>query len=70
MTISIAHLAPPGTYAEQTAMIYRNCLTQVTDEQALLCPHSTIPQTLRAVSEGETSLAVVPVENKGLHAVS
>ncbi|CDN12528.1 Prephenate dehydratase [Richelia intracellularis] len=63
MTISIAHLAPPGTYAEQAAMIYRNCLTQVTDEQALLCPHSTIPQTLRAVSEGETSLAVVPVEN-------
>ena len=63
MTISIAHLAPSGTYAEQVAMIYRNWLNQVTDEQAFLCPHSTIPQTLRSVSEGEASLAVVPVEN-------
>ncbi|CCH65971.1 Prephenate dehydratase [Richelia intracellularis HM01] len=33
MTISIAHLAPPGTYAEQAAIIYRNWLTQVTNEQ-------------------------------------
>ena len=63
MTISIAHLAPPGTYAEQAAIIYRNWLTQVTNEQTFLCPHSTIPQSLRSVSEGETSFAVVPVEN-------
>ncbi|CCH65970.1 hypothetical protein RINTHM_15130 [Richelia intracellularis HM01] len=27
-----------------------------------MCPHSTIPQSLRSVSEGETSFAVVPVE--------
>jgi prephenate dehydratase len=63
MTISIAHLGPPGTYAEQAAMIYSHWLTQIAGEQALLCPHSTIPQTLYAVSEGEASLAVVPVEN-------
>ncbi|MDJ0795996.1 MAG: prephenate dehydratase [Calothrix sp. MO_167.B12] len=63
MTISIAHLGPPGTYAEQAAITYSNWLTQVTGENALLCPHSTIAQTLRAVAGGQVSLAVVPVEN-------
>ncbi len=63
MTISIAHLGPPGTYAEQAAITYSNWLTQVTEEKAFLCPYSTIAQTLRAVSQGQSSLGVVPVEN-------
>ncbi|MDJ0675551.1 MAG: prephenate dehydratase [Calothrix sp. MO_167.B42] len=63
MTISIAHLGPPGTYAEQAAITYSNCLTQVTQEKSLLSPYPTIAQTLRSVSLGQSSLGVVPAEN-------
>lgn len=63
MTISIAHLGPPGTYAEQAAMMYSNWLTQFTEEKVFLCPYSTIAQTLHAVSQGQSSLGVIPVEN-------
>ncbi len=63
MTISIAHLGPRGTYAEQAAIIYSNWLTQAIEEKVLLCPYSTIAQTLHAVSQGQSSLGVVPVEN-------
>jgi len=63
MTISIAHLGPPGTYAEQAAITYSNWLTQVTEEKSFLCPYSTIAQTLHSVSLGQSSLGVVPAEN-------
>lgn len=63
MTLSIAHLGPPGTYAEQAALLYFNWLTKTTDQRATLCPYPSIAQTLRAVAQGQAKLAVVPVEN-------
>jgi prephenate dehydratase len=63
MTLSIAHLGPPGTYAEQAALLYLNWLTKSTGVEAILCPYPSIAQTLRAVDKGQAKLAVVPVEN-------
>jgi prephenate dehydratase len=63
MVISIAHLGPVGTNAETAALAYRNWLTEVKKQEAILCPCPSIAQTLRAVSTGETDLAVVPIEN-------
>ena len=62
MTISIAHLGPPGTYAEAAAITYANKLTRV-GQNSILCPYPSIAQTLRAVADGQTNLAVAPVEN-------
>lgn len=61
--ISIAHLGPSGTYAEQAALYYVNWLTEVTKAEALLCPYPSIFQTLSSVAKGQADLAVVPVEN-------
>jgi prephenate dehydratase len=63
MTISIAHLGPPGTYAEQAAILYLKWLTENTGIEAILCPYPSIAQSLQAVAQGEAQLAVVPVEN-------
>jgi prephenate dehydratase len=63
MTISIAHLGPPGTYAEQAAVFYVNWLAKRTGIEAILCPYPSIAQSLQAVAAGQTQLAVVPVEN-------
>jgi len=63
MTISIAHLGPPGTYAEQATVFYANWLTKRTGIEAILCPYPSIAQSLQAVAAGQTQLAVVPVEN-------
>ncbi|KOP24948.1 prephenate dehydratase [Hapalosiphon sp. MRB220] len=63
MTLSIAHLGPPGTYAEQAAILYVNWLSQNRGLQATLCPYPSIAQTLRAVAQSQVNLAVVPVEN-------
>ncbi|BAY44815.1 prephenate dehydratase [Scytonema sp. HK-05] len=63
MTLSIAHLGPPGTYTEQAALLYLNWLTKSTGVEAILCPYPSIAQTLRAVDKGQAKLAVVPVEN-------
>ncbi|MFB2772823.1 prephenate dehydratase [Pelatocladus sp. BLCC-F211] len=63
MTLSIAHLGPPGTYAEQAAILYVNWLSQNQGLQATLCPYPSIAQTLRAVAQSQVNLAVVPVEN-------
>jgi len=62
MTVSIAHLGPSGTYAEAAALAYANWLTK-TGKEAVLCPYPSIAQTLRATAQGQTHLAVVPVEN-------
>lgn len=62
MTVSIAHLGPPGTYAESAALAYVSWLTQL-GQQALLCPYPSIAQTLKATAQGQAHLAVVPVEN-------
>ncbi|GAX36163.1 prephenate dehydratase [Nodularia sp. NIES-3585] len=63
MTISIAHLGPPGTYAEQATVFYANWLAQQTATQAMCRPYPSIAQSLQAVASGQTQLAVVPVEN-------
>lgn len=62
MVVSVAHLGPPGTYAEAAALTYVSWLTQM-GKQALLCPYPSIAQTLRAAAQGQADLAVVPVEN-------
>lgn len=63
MSLSIAHLGPPGTYAEQATVLYINWLTQKTGIETILCPYPSIAQSLQAVAAGKTQLAVVPVEN-------
>jgi prephenate dehydratase len=63
MTLSIAHLGPPGTYAEQASVLYVNWLTKNKGIEATLCPYPTISQSLHAVADGQAHLAVVPVEN-------
>ncbi|WP_414623078.1 prephenate dehydratase [Calothrix sp. CCY 0018] len=63
MMISIAHLGPPGTYAEQAALYYLSWLTKNTKTEASLCPYPSIFQTIYSVAKGQADLAVVPVEN-------
>ena len=63
MTVSIAHLGPPGTYAEAATLVYADYLTQTTGHRPLLCPYPSITQTLQAVANGDVALGVVPVEN-------
>lgn len=63
MSISIAHLGPPGTYAEAAALAYVRTRAKDMRGQALLCPYPSITQTLHAVAQGQVHLAVVPVEN-------
>ncbi|PPS42761.1 prephenate dehydratase [Chroococcidiopsis sp. TS-821] len=61
MAISIAHLGPTGTYAEQAALAYLRQLKH--EEQTRLYPYPSIAQTLKAVARGKADVAVVPVEN-------
>lgn len=63
MAVSIAHLGPPGTYAEAAALLYSTWLTGQTQQETTLCPYPSIAQTIEAVAQGQTELAVVPVEN-------
>lgn len=63
MNVSIAHLGPFGTYTEQAALAYASWIAKSTGQEAILCPYTSIAQTLRAVAQGKTELAVVPVEN-------
>ncbi len=63
-TLSIAHLGPSGTYAEQAALTYGQWLTQHHAKLAShLVPGPSIAQTLRSTATGQTNLTVVPVEN-------
>ena len=63
MTVLIAHLGPSGTYAESAAIACAKSFEQRTKEDIQLQPFPSIVQTLRAVAEGKTQFAVVPVEN-------
>ena len=64
MPLSIAHLGPTGTYAEQAAMAYANWYAR-TIHQAIpqLVPCVSIAQTLHKVVSKDADIAVVPVEN-------
>ena len=63
MTVSVAHLGPPGTYTEQATLAYVSRIMKGMGQEAILRPYPSIAQTLRAVSQSNVDLAVVPVEN-------
>ena len=64
MSLSIAHLGPAGTYAEQAALAYAQWYTSTTgDPLPQLSPCPSIAQTLRSTATGATQLTVAPVEN-------
>ncbi len=63
MVVSIAHLGPTGTNAEAAALAYANWLAQYSGQEAVLCPCSSIAQSLYSVAQKEADLAVVPIEN-------
>ena len=63
MTLSLAHLGPPGTNAETVALVYGDRHLRHTGETPQLCPYPTIAQSLKAVAAGQVDLAIVPVEN-------
>ncbi|MCG9891981.1 MAG: prephenate dehydratase [Thermosynechococcaceae cyanobacterium MS004] len=64
MTLSIAHLGPIGTYAEQAALAYAQWWSGQTLQAApQLIPFSSIAQTLHAVAEERVDIAIAPVEN-------
>ncbi len=63
MNLKVAHLGPPGTYAEQAAFFYLNWLSTYQGISASLSPYSTIAQSLQAVADKQNQVAVVPVEN-------
>ncbi|MGF1600406.1 MAG: prephenate dehydratase [Thermosynechococcaceae cyanobacterium] len=61
MPLSIAHLGPAGTYAEQAALAYVGLVPSSFD--TMLCPCTSIAQTIQATVEGKTQLTVAPIEN-------
>ncbi len=63
MAVSIAHLGPPGTHTEAAALTAAQWLKQVTGQDVMLCPYPSNAQTLKAVAQGQTQWAVVPIEN-------
>ncbi|NEP12571.1 MAG: prephenate dehydratase [Symploca sp. SIO2C1] len=63
MSVSIAHLGPPGTYAEAATLAYIRNLAVEKGSKSLLCPYPSIAQTLYSVAQEQVDLAVVPVEN-------
>ncbi|MEM9217129.1 MAG: prephenate dehydratase [Cyanobacteria bacterium P01_F01_bin.150] len=63
MSITIAHLGPQGTYAEVATLAVAQWLERQGQGTPTLCPYRSIAQTLYAVEQGETALAVVPIEN-------
>jgi prephenate dehydratase len=62
MVLSIAHLGPTGTYAEQAALAYLD-LHAASSTPATLCPYASIAGTIQSTAQGETQLTVAPVEN-------
>jgi prephenate dehydratase len=63
MPCSIAYLGPPGTNTETAALRYAQWLSETRQQEAILCPCSSIAQTLQSAARGEVDFAVVPVEN-------
>ena len=64
MALSIAHLGPAGTYAEQAAISYADWYAKLTQQPTpILCPCPSIAQALQSTAAGDTKLSVSPVEN-------
>ena len=63
MSLSIAHLGPAGTYAEQASQLYAQWYQAQTQLQCQLCPYPTIAQSIKAVADRQVDLAIAPVEN-------
>jgi prephenate dehydratase len=63
MDVSVAHLGPTGTNTEAAAAAYAQWLLQTHQNSAYLCAYPSIAQTLKAVAQKQTTLAIVPVEN-------
>ncbi|MGD1937832.1 MAG: prephenate dehydratase [Cyanophyceae cyanobacterium] len=61
--IAIAHLGPPGTYAEAAALGYVQQFIAPDQKRAQLCPYPSIAQALQAAADGSVDLALIPVEN-------
>jgi prephenate dehydratase len=61
MPLSIAHLGPAGTYAEQATLAYASLIAP--SFEAMLCPCTSIAQTIQSTVEGHTQLTVAPIEN-------
>jgi prephenate dehydratase len=59
----ITHLGPSGTYTEQAALFYLQWLQNNWGIEAQLSPYPTIAQSLQAVKDHNSHIAVVPVEN-------
>ncbi len=55
---SIAYLGPEGTFTESAARLVTG-----SDEPGALRPYGDVTDVLRAVSDGEVSVGVVPIEN-------
>jgi prephenate dehydratase len=63
MPISIGHLGPSGTYSEQAANSYVSRFLPQTQQETTLRPYPSIAKTLKAITNNQVDLAVVPVEN-------
>lgn len=60
---SIAHLGPSGSYSELAATNYAHWLETHRNTASNLTPYSTISKVIQAVADGDTDVAVVPIEN-------
>lgn len=63
MKFSLAFLGPSGTYAEAAALVCSQWWKQHMAMVPELVPYPSIAQTLQAVVQKDTQLAIVPVEN-------
>jgi prephenate dehydratase len=63
MPQTIAYLGPAGTYAEAAAFACADWLKQISNEEVILHPYASIAKALKAASNGQATLAVVPAEN-------
>ncbi len=61
--ICIAHLGPLGSYSELAATNYAHWLKIHHNKISKLKPYNTIAKAIQAAADGESEVAVVPVEN-------
>lgn len=67
---SIAHLGPSGSYSQLAARNYAHWLQTQHGTASSLKPYNTISKAIQAAANGETDIAVVPIENSiggGVH---